>query len=353
MRRNLSTRCGNCFHSCAELECLESWGSTWTVLSLLWPLSIPIYHFPQCLWCFLPVPGGLSQKVILPVYSKTLLQHAVTHLTYLWADGDHSHSASHSHTVAEMLDLPLEQVLEPLKSAAGRGSALNQHTGRSWSRTQLSTRHWAIGSVCLLSRERSVTHCRKTWEMVVNWDENTASRRAKMVIVKITPWNRFVFSCFFLPILILFFVPFSFLVYCCFLLPCEQTSCTQVSYRCNSFHGSLGLLSLCQRPSGDGWGCHCWQQFTSAISALRWEICTFTTSVQCQLSYTLTTVILPPSTLQNKRVGINLAAVRLLYVLQSQLPWGTFTGCSPENQTLVGQPALWLVQELWTGDLCY
>lgn len=81
----------------------------------------------------------------------------------------------------------------------------------------------------------------------------------------------------------------------------------------------------------------CWHQFTSAISAVSWEGCALlTTSVYSQLSYTLTMVILSPSTLQNKRAGINLPAVRLLCILQRQLPWDTRTGCSPDNQNTGG-----------------
>lgn len=123
-----------------------------------------------------------------------------------------------------------------------------------------------------------------------------------------------------------------------FLLPCEQTSCTQVPYSCDSFplfpwtaqSASVSIRRRMRMPC-------CWHQFTSAISAVSWEGCTLlTTSVHSQLSYTLTMVILSPSTLQNKRAGISLPAVRLLCILQRQLPWDTRTGCSPDNQTLVG-----------------
>lgn len=55
------------------------------------------------------------------MYSRTLSQCTVTHLTHVEADReseDHPHSTSHSHIVAEMLDLPLEQALEAPKAAS-------------------------------------------------------------------------------------------------------------------------------------------------------------------------------------------------------------------------------------------
>lgn len=119
-----------------------------------------------------------------------------------------------------------------------------------------------------------------------------------------------------------------------FLLPHERASCTQVSYRCNFFpllpwtaqFASVSIRRWTRMPC-------CWHEFTSAISAGSWEGCTIlTTSL-----HTSTTVILFPSTLQNKRVGINLAAGRLLCILQSQLPWATFTGCSPDDQNIGGK----------------
>lgn len=83
----------------------------WTVFLCLWPLSIPVYHFPQCLCWFgrpLSCSQGLQQKVILSVCPRTLVQFTIAHLAHLQADGeseDHSPSASYSPVV---LDLALE-----------------------------------------------------------------------------------------------------------------------------------------------------------------------------------------------------------------------------------------------------
>lgn len=114
--------------------------SSWMVLSHLWPLSIPIYHFPQCLCCSQPAPGGLQQKVILPGYSRTLLQCTVTHLTHLEADGeseDHPHSTSFPHCCWNAGSAPRTGSWSSQGSQLAESQPVpwTQHTGRSWTRS--------------------------------------------------------------------------------------------------------------------------------------------------------------------------------------------------------------------------
>lgn len=203
---------------------------------------------------------------------------------------------------------------------------------------QLSRRHWAICSVCLLSSKRSATHCRKTEKMMVNWGENTASSRVKMVRVKITLTLEQICFQLLLP-------SNSQFLFC----PAHFSSILLVSYSpvnkhlahkfhigAAPFHGFPGVLSVQQWPSGEGWGCR-GAGIDSPQPSLQWAGKAAPSSAHhCQLSCTWTTVILPPSSLQNKRVSVNLAAVTWLCTLQRQLPWGTFPGCSPDNKTRVG-----------------
>lgn len=112
-----------------------------------------------------------------------------------------------------------------------------------------------------------------------------------------------------------------------FLLPCEGASCTssiEVQLLSVAPLGCSGCISVPQEMDEDA--------INSPQPSLQWAgeaACTLlTTSVHYQASFTLTRVILSPSSLQNKRVGINLAAGRFLCILQSRLPQGTLKGCS-------------------------
>lgn len=64
MRRSFSRRGGHCLLPFMHRAGLfgELRLSSWMVLSLLWPLSIPIYYFPLCQWCFQPVLEDSSRK---------------------------------------------------------------------------------------------------------------------------------------------------------------------------------------------------------------------------------------------------------------------------------------------------